>query len=343
MRKLLLSLFLFCCILNGEHVAANSWGANLFQTQRHDFGRVVLGANAEFRFELTNTFSNDLRLVNIRSSCSCTSAQFSTPLLKSGETGAVVARLNTSGQYLRDNSATLTVQLETLINGAPRIDTVQLFVSGYIRPDVLLTPGSVEFGAVSVGTTAVRTLMLEYTGHPGWALTNIKRSLPFVYARAEEVRRESGNVTYRITAILKDDAPTGTVRDILRLTTNEMQPGKAEPVEVLLPIRGVVTAGIQAKPSPMQIGILTPGETAAKNVVVRNETPFRITNVTASDSRFRFSFSDQASTIQLIAVSFSAPQISLEQPQDIIDVIRISTNDPQHNVITVKIFGRVRD
>ena len=339
MRKLLLFLFIFGTILHGENVTANSWGAKLFTTNRHDFGQVALGADAEFRFELTNTYNSDLRLVNLRSSCNCVLAQFSTPLLKPGETGAVIVRLNTTGQHLRSKSATLTVQLDTLVNNTPRVDSVQLFVSGYIRPDVLLSPGSVEFGAVSEGTSAARILLLESTGRPGWALTGIERSVPFIYARAEEIRRERGDVTYKITAILRENAPPGYIRDALRLTTNELQSGSIEPVEIILPVHGLVTATIQAKPSPMQIGILVPGETTVKNIVVRSETPFRITNVSASDNRFRFSFSDQSSTVQLISVSFSAQQIG--QPQKITDTILISTNDPRQNVISINVFGRV--
>jgi len=340
MRKLLLSLFLFCVVLTENNVVANSWGANLFTTHRHDFGQVVLGTEAEFRFELTNTHDRALQLLSLRSSCSCVLAQFSTSILHPGETGAVIARLNTSGQHLRSKSSVLTIQLETVVHGTPRRDTVQLFVSGYIRSDVLLTPGSVEFGAVSEGISAVRTLLLEYTGRPGWALTGIERSLPFIHARAEEIRRERGDVTYRITAILRENAPPGYVRDVLRFTTNELRQGRAEPVEITLPVHGLVTSTIQAKPSPMQIGILAPGETVVKNIIVRSETPFRITNVTAPDNRFRFAFSDRESTVQLISVSFSARQM-LSGQQDIAEIIRISTNDPRQNIIDINAFGRV--
>jgi len=343
MRKLMLFLFLLCIVLTEKNVVANSWGTNLFATHRHDFGRVALGADAEFRFELTNIYNHELRLVGTRSSCSCVLPRLSTQILQPGEAGAVIARLNTTGQHLRSKSSVLTVQLEMVVNGIQRRDTVQLFVSGYIRPDVLLTPGSVEFGAVSEGTSAVRTLLLEHTGRPGWALTRIERSLPFIHARAEEIRREHGDVTYRITATLLENAPPGYVRDILRFTTNELQPGRAEPVEVTVPIHGVVTATIQAKPSPIQIGILAPGETAVKNIVIRSETPFRITNVAASDNRFRFAFSEQASTVQLISVSFSARQMFPGQSQEIAEVIHISTNDPRQEIIAVNAFGRVID
>jgi len=339
--KLLISLFLFCTTLTSQSVAAESWGAALFKTKRHDFGLVALGAGAEFLFELTNTYDRDLKLISIRSSCTCSSAQFSHSLLKPGETGAVIAQLNTSGQHLRNKSAVLTVLLETVLNNVRRTDTVQLFVSGYIRPDVLLTPGSVEFGAVSEGAAAVRTVLLEYTGRLDWALMKVERSQPYIYARAEEIRREHGEVAYRITAILSEDAPVGYIRDVLRFTTNELQPGKTELVEIVVPVQGVVTASLHATPSPMLVGILAPGEAVAKNIVVWSETPFRVTGVTASDSRFRFAFSDQESSMQMISVSFSARLIVSGRPLDIADAIRISTNDPRQSTLTVNAFVKI--
>ena len=339
--RLLFILFLFCVVVAEQSAAQESWGAALFDTQRHDFGSVAIGADAEFLFELTNTLNSNVRFVSLRSSCTCVSAKFSTPLLIPGETGAVIVRLNTSGQHLQNRSSVLTVQLERIINGVRRIDAVQLFVSGYIRPDVVLTPGSVEFGAVAEGTAAERTLLMEYTGQPGWALIRVERSQPYIYARAEEVKREQGNVTYKITVILEEDAPAGYVRDVLRFTTNELQPGKSEPVEIVLPVQGVVRASIQAKPSPMLVGILSPDEMVTKNIIIQSEIPFRITNVSAADNRFRFAFSEQASTVQLISVSFSAKQIPSGEQQDFAQVIRIATNDPQQPSITVNAFVRV--
>jgi hypothetical protein len=335
------ALLFFCVLVAGKGLAAESWGSALFQTKQHNFGRVALGSDAEFRFEFTNIYNGDVRLVNVRSSCGCTVAQIASPIIKPGETGAVIARLNTSGQHLRDKSAVLTVQMEAVVNNYRQIDTVQLFVLGYIRPDVLLTPGSVEFGAVVEGTAAERTVLLEYTGQPGWALMKVERSQPFIYARAAEVRRDRGNVTYRITVALKDDAPAGYIRDILRFTTNEMQSGKAEPVEILLPVQGVVTTPMRAKPSPTLIGLLVPGETVAKTLVIRSDAPFRITNVSSSDSRFRFAYSDQESAMQLVTLSFSAQQFLPGQAQDVAEVIHISTSSAEQKNIDVEAFVRI--
>lgn len=325
----------------GPVTAADSWGAALFPVKRHDFGRTAIGADAEFRFELENIYVQDVKLLGVQSSCGCTNASISTKLLKSSEKGAVIAKLNTSGQHTREKSATLSVQLETVVDGRVLRDTVQLFVTAYIRPDVVLTPGIVEFGAVREGQSVARTLMLEYAGRSDWALTKIERNSPFVHARAEEIKRTGGEVAYQITVTLKDSAPVGYVKDTLRFATNERKPGSVEPSEIVLPIQGVVMAPIHARPSPFLVGIVAPGESVAKSIVVRSDTPFRITRVDSDDKRFRFTFADEESHIQIVSVLFSAKNIKTAGPVDLVNRIRIRTNLSDQEFVTVDAHTRI--
>lgn len=317
-------------------VGAQTWGETLFRVKTHDFGRVAIGSDSVFRFEMENLYEEDVRILGVHSSCGCTIPSAPTRVLKSEEKGEVVARFNTNGQHTREKSATLTVELETVVGGKTLRDTVLLSVSGYIRPDVVLTPGIVEFGSVREGQPVVRTVLLEYAGRNDWSLTKINRSNPFIHAKAEGIRRSGGDVAYQITVTLKKDAPIGYVRDVLRFTTNEKKPGQTEPVEIVLPIQGVVMAPIHAKPSPFMLGILTPGESVSKNIVVRSDTPFRILEVSSSDTRFRFTFSEEESTIQLVSALFSAKRSTTDQTLTISDEIRIRTNLPDQEFVTLR-------
>jgi hypothetical protein len=329
-------IFLF--VFGFTAVADETWGGSLFKVKQHDFGRVAVGSDTVYRFEIENTLPQEIRLVSVYSSCGCTIPSLSVKVLQSGEKGAVLAKFNTSGQHTHDKSATLTVRLERTVEGRVLEDTVLLSVSGYIRPDVVLTPGSIEFGAVSEGKPVVRTLQLDYTGRNNWALTKIGRSHSFIHAKAEEIRRNSSDVTYRISITLKDNAPVGYVKDVLRLSTNEMKPGQNEPVEIMIPIQGVVIAPLHVKPSPFLVGVLSPGEVVAKNIVVRGEMPFRITEITSDDRRFHFTYSDQESSVQLVSVLFSAMKSQVEEPTDIADTIRISTNQKDQGTITLDAY-----
>lgn len=322
-------------IVSGSVMAAESWGTELFQIKKHDFGRVTIGAEVEYRFEMENMYQQDIKILGVHSSCGCTIPSSSTNLLKSGEKGFVIAKFNTNGQHTREKSATLTVDLETTINGQIFRESVLLSVSGYIRPDVILTPAVVEFGSIPAGQAAVRTVQLEYAGQHDWALTKVERSNPFIHAKAEEISRSAGEITYHITITIKENAPIGYVKDVLRFGTNELSNHLNGTTEIVLPVQGAVTAPVQAKPAPFMVGVLFPGETVSKNIVVRSKLPFRIMEVTSQDKRFRFTFSEQESAIQLVSVLFSAKNTQTETLQNITDQIHIRTNLPDQEFVTL--------
>ena len=294
----------------------------MFTVKKHDFGRVAIGSDSVFRFPVKNIYAEDVKLVGVHSSCGCTDPSLTKKILKTGETGEVVARLNTSGQHVRDKSATLTVDLETVLKGKVERESVQLSVAGYIRPDVVLTPGIVEFGSVPEGRSVVRNQLLEYAGRNDWALTKIERSNPFVHARAEEVKRSGGEVSYNITVTLKPNAPVGYVKDALRFVTNERSTETGQLTEIVLPIQGMVTAPVHANPSPLMVGIISSGQTVAKNIIVRGSVPFKIQDVTSDDKRFRFTFANQENSIQIVSILFSAKRTNVTATTNIVGKIK---------------------
>lgn len=328
-------------LLTASGFADESWGAGLFKIKRHDFGRVALGADAEYRFVFENDFVQNIQIVDAQSSCGCTSVSIPKKIVKSEEKGVIVAKLNTTGQHLREKSATITVHLEATVKGQIIRDVVQLFITSYIRPDVVLTPGIVEFGSIPEGKTVVRELRLDYSGRPDWALTKIERGNPHVHAKAEEIKRNYGEVSYKITVTLRPNTPVGYVKDALRFTTNERSVGVSKPSEIVLPIQGNVMAPIHAKPSPFMVGLIAPGESVAKSFVVRSETPFRILAVETQDKRFRFSFAKQESNIQIVSVLFSSKDDSLTEPVDLNNKIRIRTNLPDQEFLVLDALARI--
>ena len=79
-------------------------------------------------------------------------------MLKTYEKGAIVAHFNTDS-FLGQRGATLTVTIDQ-----PFYAEVQLHVRGYIRSDVVVEPGSVQFGSIDQGTAAEQTVAVNYAG-----------------------------------------------------------------------------------------------------------------------------------------------------------------------------------
>ena len=106
----------------------------MFEATNHDFESVARGSKVQHRFVFTNLYKEDVHISSVRSSCGCTTAEFTDRPLKTYEKGEVIATLNTRS-YSGQRSATLTVTFDQ-----PFYAEVQLLVTGFVRTDVVLDP-----------------------------------------------------------------------------------------------------------------------------------------------------------------------------------------------------------
>ncbi|MDO5566255.1 MAG: DUF1573 domain-containing protein, partial [Planctomycetia bacterium] len=279
------------------------WAVKMFSelgTERtHDFGSVALHAEVVHRFAFKNIYQEDVEISSAQSNCGCTKVTVSRKVIPSGETGEIIARVDTSGkEHTKRRRATITV-----VFNRPSLAEVQLQVQTYIRSDVGFEPGTVDFGTVSQGRNLTKKVYLQYEGNPGWALTSIRKTSNTIKAEAREVSREGGRVLYEINVSLVDDAPSGYLNGLLRFTTNE---ANSATTSIFLPIHGLIMEPLTAKPSCVQLGVVHPGEKITKNLVIRGAKPFRITQVSSPDTRIRFLVADDESPVHVIPVTFTA-------------------------------------
>ena len=105
---------------------------------------------------------------DVRASCSCTTPEIKIPTLKTHEKGVILAKFNTSA-FLGSKGATLTVTFDK-----PYFAEVQLQVRGYIRGDVALTPGIVDFGAVVEDSQRDKEILVNYAGSNDWQIVAVR-------------------------------------------------------------------------------------------------------------------------------------------------------------------------
>jgi len=70
LRHAFLAASLFLVL--GSTVSAQTWAEKMFQERTHDFGDVARGAKAEFRYELTNLYEEEVHISSVTSTCGCT-------------------------------------------------------------------------------------------------------------------------------------------------------------------------------------------------------------------------------------------------------------------------------
>jgi hypothetical protein len=274
------------------------WAQKMFKEKEHDFGSVARGAKAEFRFVFENPFVEDVHISHAYPSCSCTSIRIENPTLKTYEKGAIVATFNTSSFY-GQRGATITVVIDQ-----PYYAEVQLHDRGFIRTDVEVQPGSVQYGAIDQGTGYKQTATVNYAGgRDDWQILSVKSANPHITAKAVETGRTYGRATYELEVHVDSSMPAGYMNDHLMLVTNDAA-GQQIPVLV----EGRVTPGITVSPAALFMGVVQPGQKVTKKLVVTSKKSFRILAITCDDKSFQFDTSKETAATKLhqIPVTFLA-------------------------------------
>jgi len=308
LTALVLALFLVAA----TDASAQEWAKKMFKTTKHNFGTVARGSKQEYAFKFTNVFKEDVHVAGTRSTCGCVTVKTKKDRLKTYETSEIVVTLNTSS-YLGGKSSTITVIIDK-----PYYAEVQLTVNSYIRSDVVFTPGVINFGSVDAGQGAEAAVNIAYAGRDDWEIVDVRSANQFFEVELEEKHRGSGKVTYAMVVRLKPGAPVDYIQDQLAIVTND-----SGSRNVSLPVEGRVTSPLTVSPASLFLGVLKPGETAKKRLVVRGNEPFRIVAVRCNHESF--SFDEPAAThktLHFVPVEYTANG----RPGKVVEKIEIETD-----------------
>jgi hypothetical protein len=249
--------------------AQRNWAQGLFHEQGHDFGAVPRGAVVRHPFVLTNRLAEPVTILDVRASCGCTTGRAPADQVGPGQQAVVEAVMDTRN-FVGVKATTLTV---TLVTASGRQAEARLGVRSNILSDIVLNPGTLDFGAPSRGQPAEMRLTIDRHGAPGWRIERMlasRRLGQAIEATLEEAYRAPQGVGYALTVKVRPDAPAGAIREEIQLRTNDPET-PVVPVLVNLDVRGRVTA------SPALL-TLAPGAARAR-VLIRGTEPFAISGV----------------------------------------------------------------
>lgn len=312
-------------LVGGQQALAQEWASKMFDSLRHDFGTVARGAECVHRFTFTNLYKEDVHVAAVRSSCGCTTPEITKRTLKSWETSEIVAIYNTRA-FLGSRSAVLTVVIDQ-----PFPAEVQLHVTGYIRSDVVLNPGSIKFGNVRRGEVAERPIDIDYAGRADWRIVDVRTTNPHLEAQLLEKRRETGLVSYQMIVRLTKEAPIGYLNEQLQVITNDTRLQQF-PIDV----EGKVESEVTVSPSPLFLGVLKPGQKATKKLVVRSKEPFKIASASCDEASFQITVPEAAKAIHLLDVTFTA-----DKPGKVSGMIRIESELGEGVIPGVPVYAQV--
>jgi hypothetical protein len=288
--------------------AAEQWALDMFRPRpdaepntEFDFGTVAKGAKVEHRFAFQNPYLEDAHVQSARVSCGCTTPEIPSQVLRTWDKADVVAKVDTRS-FEGQKDVTITVKFDR-----PFTAEVQLHIHCYIRRDVVVQPGAIQFGSVLPGMGARQQVSVSYAvGRPDWQILRVESGNPSLSAEAIETGRGNGLVNYDLIVSLAKDAPAGYLRDELHLVTNDANPRTAR---VPVPVEGVVRAAVTAFPSPLYMGSVELGKSAVRQIILSGGTAFRILKVDSTDPRFQCTPAATAGTLHRLPVAFQAGQV----------------------------------
>lgn len=249
-----------------------SWAEKVLDRNKIDFGVVAAGSETKLRIGLRNGYQEALHIQAVRPSCGCISVKHYTDTLNSRDQGYIELQLDTIGHRGQKNVSV------TVVFDQPQYAEVRIPIAAYIRTDVVMTPGSAQFGAVPKGSPHEKKLSLAYAGRPDWRITGVSSKNPHITCKPVEISRGGGRVDYEVAISIKSSAPVGDLREQIVLLTDDA--GNPQ-----VPV--IVEAKIESEfsgPEVVSFGVVPAGDRQTKNVIIRGRRPFQVQKVESEKS-----------------------------------------------------------
>ena len=183
---------------------------------------------------------------------------------------------------------------------------VDLNLTCFIRGDIVMNPGQIDFGIVRRDRLVPTSLTLTYAGgRSDWEVTKMKTQSSKVKAELRELNRTAdGQINYSLTATLQPGNSNGYFRDEITLVTNDQQ-SPTIPIAVVANIASAVSV----TPSIINFGGVRPGQSVAKTVLVRSSQPFSITKLSSSADEIHATESTKGpQPLHTLTLTFKAPE-----------------------------------
>ena len=276
---------------------AHEWAEDLFSTSlKHNFGTVAGGAKAEHEFEFANCFEEDIRILDIKSTCQCTlvRSKDGKKVFASGEKGAVIAKVN-SKRFRGKKGATVTVRFDVPSRPGIRPSEVRFHVRSEIS-DLKVENDCVWFGPIEQGSSYSQTVSISVP--PSLQNTPMTASVESDQLKADVHRTaQSGKVELRVT--VAETAKPGFFPERVTLRVGNQR----FPLQVV----GTIRPSLSVTPSRLSL-LLSPGGKTTKNLVVRAAEPVQIKTIHCEDGRFKAKVdpAGPAKKIHIIPVTYQA-------------------------------------
>ena len=292
-----IAIVVFACS-TGLGVNAADWIEKAFPVQQHDFGTVAVGSYTSFEFPIKNPFDSEMRIASVESSCGCTTPTIQSKRIEPNASTSLKATFNTT-TYRGRRKATITVVIDQ-----PVLREIRLQLDGFIRGDLVLHPGSIQFPNSMQGESREQRATLMYAGDAEWKVKSVRSNHHWLKPEFKETLRDNGMVNVEISVTLSGSAPLGYFQDQLIIETSDQD----LPVLTMAAV-GDVGGPITVSPGHLSLGAISENQTTKAKLVIVGRTPFKLTSVTASGWKVQCDLNESKKRTHLITIQMTPDSI----------------------------------
>ncbi len=252
-----------------------------------DFHEVYSGQVISHPFVIQNRGTNTVRILNVRTSCGCTTTAMATNLLSPGQSTELMASLDLKGRSGAQRKS-LYVESDDPVNSSLRLEMM-----GMVITPLEARPEGVHFGTLAREGDEEREVLLSGRTGVTFHVTGVRMSAPEFTAQVET--REEGKL-YSIK--IKSTGPrlAGTTHAVAQiLTDHPVLPEVTVPVTVFVatdivaaPVNLILVQGVTNVVRTYYVGVYSPAKKPFK--VTKVDSPseaMSCTLITISPDRYR--------------------------------------------------------
>lgn len=200
---MLKKLFFAAMLITGTMSFAQEAGAKIeFKKDTHEFGEIDQGESVSVDFEFTNTGNEPLEILDVKTSCGCTSAKPTKSTYQPGEAGVIPVTFN-SAKF--SNAITKKVTVTTNDTANPK---TTLVIKGTVVKEINVSPISLTlFNIGRDEKDLVREITVNTNRLPKLEVSNISSSLDFLTFETSKVDDKKTVIKVKVDT---EKMPTGT-------------------------------------------------------------------------------------------------------------------------------------
>jgi hypothetical protein len=321
------TLILLAGLATGSPAWAGSWADALFDELSKDFGSVPRGPTLQHPFRIKNTTKNIVTISGVRVSCGqCSSANVLKSTLNPGEETAVMGYMDTT-RFSGVKTITIYVSFSQ-----PGYQEVRLWMQANARDDVALSPDTIAFGQTKRGSSPSSATTVTFLGQPQAQITEAKCESNYVQTTFTELKREGSEVSYRLTAKVRSDAPVGKWYTDIWVKTN-----LASMPKVRVPLTVELESALTLSPPAVALGDVPMGSEVERRVILKGVKAFKISGIKGGDDQLTVrDNSTESKQVHVLTVTFRGVKVG-----EIHRKLQIVTDLAEDNTIDLEAKGQI--